>query len=169
MKKLLIVVDMQNDFITGALGSADAVSIIPTVRAEIEKRGAQGWEIAYTRDTHAQDYLSTQEGKRLPVEHCVKGTHGWEIADGLYVGGKVFDKPVFGSCELGEYVKAGNYTAVELIGVCTDICVISNALLIKAYAPETRVSVKAEACAGVTQESHQTALKAMQGCQIDIE
>ena len=169
MKKLLVVVDMQNDFITGALGSQQAIAVLPFVRREIVKRLEENWEIAYTRDTHAQDYLSTQEGSRLPVEHCIEGTFGWEIVEDLYIdGAKVFDKPVFGSTALADYVQKGDYQEVELIGVCTDICVISNALLIKAYAPETRVLIKAEACAGVTQASHETALNAMRACQIDI-
>jgi nicotinamidase-related amidase len=168
MKKILIVVDMQNDFITGSLESSAAQKIVPAVADEIQAWVARGEEVVYTRDTHARDYLSTQEGKRLPVEHCVKDGHGWQIADGLYVGGKIFDKPTFGSLALGEYVKAGGYTEAELIGVCTDICVISNALLLKAYCPEMRVAVKAACCAGVTEESHQTALSAMQACQVDI-
>lgn len=168
MKKLLIVVDMQNDFITGALGSAFAEAVVSNVRAEIARFKAEGGEIVYTRDTHAQNYLSTQEGKRLPVEHCIKGGHGWQIVEGLYDGGKIFDKPTFGSLSLGEYVRAGGYEEAELIGVCTDICVISNALLLKAYCPEMRVTVKADCCAGVTQENHETALAAMRACQVDI-
>ena len=168
MKKILIVVDMQNDFVSGALGSEQAQKILPAVRAEIEKNRAAGVEIVYTRDTHAQEYLSTQEGKKLPVEHCIEGTHGWELAPGVYVGGRIFDKPTFGSCALGEYVKSGGYTHAELIGLCTDICVISNALLLRAYCPETEISVKADCCAGVTDESHTTALRAMQACQVEI-
>ena len=159
---------MQNDFITGSLGSQQAIAVMPHVRREISERTGEGWEVAYTRDTHTKKYLTTQEGTRLPVEHCIEKTVGWQIAENLYQGGKIFDKATFGSCALGEYVRDGGYEEVELIGVCTDICVISNALLIKAYAPETRVSVKADACAGVTEESHRTALKAMQACQIDV-
>lgn len=168
MKKILIVVDMQNDFIFGSLGSEQAQKILPAVHAEIEKNRAAGVEIVYTRDTHARDYLSTQEGKKLPVEHCIEGAHGWEIPPEIYLGGKIFDKPTFGSCALGEYVKAGGYTHAELIGVCTDICVISNALLLRAYSPETEISVKADCCAGVTKESHETALSAMRACQVEI-
>ncbi len=168
MKKLLVVVDMQNDFVTGALGTREAAAILPAVRGEIEKRRREGWEIVYTRDTHARDYLQTQEGKNLPVEHCLRGTHGWEIANGLYEGGRIFDKPAFGSVALGEYVRQGGYDEAELIGVCTDICVISNALLLKAFAPEMRVRVKASACAGVTPESHEAAIAAMRACQVDI-
>ena len=168
MKKLLIVVDMQNDFITGVLGTKEAVAVLPAVREEIEKRRGEGWEIVYTRDTHASDYLQTQEGKNLPVAHCIRGTEGWEIAEGLYVGGRIFDKPAFGSKELAAYVAAGEYEEAELVGVCTDICVISNALLVKAYAPECKVSVKAAACAGVSPASHETALAAMRACQVEI-
>ncbi len=168
MKKLLVVVDMQNDFLIGSLASYKADEVIKNVKAEIAEKREQGWEIAYTRDTHAQDYLTTQEGKRLPVTHCIKGTFGWEIYDGLFDGGMVFDKPVFGSMALAEYVAKGNYVEVELVGVCTDICVISNAILLKANAPETRVTVKADACAGVTEDSHNVALQAMKACQIDI-
>lgn len=168
MKKLLVVVDMQNDFISGALGSSMAAEIVPSVLSEIRTWVSGNGEVVYTRDTHARDYLFTQEGKRLPVEHCLEGGHGWQIADGLYLGGKIFDKPTFGSVTLGEYVRDGGYDEVELVGVCTDICVISNAFLIKAFAPETRVSVKASCCAGVSKESHETALAAMRACQIDV-
>lgn len=168
MKKILIVVDMQNDFISGTLGSEQAKKIVPAVRAEIRKNRESGAEIVYTRDTHARNYLSTQEGKKLPVEHCIEGTHGWEIASEIYDGGKIFDKPTFGSCELGEYVKKGGYAQAELIGLCTDICVISNALLLRAYCPETEISVKADCCAGVTEESHAAALRAMQACQVEV-
>lgn len=167
-KKLLVVVDMQYDFVTGALGSEAAEKIVPSILAEIRTWVAGGGEVVYTRDTHAPDYLSTQEGRRLPVEHCIKGGHGWQILEELYLGGRVFDKPAFGSVALGEYVRDGGYEEVELVGVCTDICVISNALLIKAFAPETRVCVRADCCAGVSAESHETALSAMRACQIDV-
>ncbi len=168
MKKLLVVVDMQNDFVTGALGTKEAAAVLPAVCEEIKNRREEGWEIVYTRDTHARDYLQTQEGRRLPVEHCVEGTEGWLLAPGVYGGGRIFDKPAFGSPALGEYVRQGGYDECELIGVCTDICVISNALLLKAFSPEMRVSVKASACAGVTPESHERALAAMRACQVDI-
>lgn len=167
-KRLLVVVDMQYDFITGALGSAAAEKIVPSVLSEIRTWVGANEEVVFTRDTHARDYLNTQEGRRLPVEHCVEGEKGWQILEELYTGGRVFDKPTFGSISLGEYVRAGGYEEAVLIGVCTDICVISNALLIKAFAPETRVCVRADCCAGVTKESHETALAAMRACQIDV-
>lgn len=168
-KKLLVVVDMQNDFIGGALGTQEAQSILPAVRARIADARKEGEEVAFTRDTHGEDYLSTQEGKNLPVPHCIAGTAGHEIAAGLCLAGeRVFDKPAFGSIELAAYVKERGFAAVELVGVCTDICVISNALLIKAFCPEAEVCVRAGCCAGVTPQSHQTALEAMRACQVKI-
>ena len=168
-KRLLIVVDMQRDFIDGALGTPEARSILPAVRARILLARGRGEEVAFTRDTHAPDYLSSQEGKKLPVPHCLRGSGGWQLADGLAEeGDRVFDKPAFGSPALAEYVRAGGYSAVELVGVCTDICVISNALLVKAFCPETPVSVRADCCAGASPESHTRALEAMRACQVDI-
>lgn len=168
-KKLLVVVDMQNDFIGGALGTQEAQSILPAVRARIADARKEGEEVAFTRDTHGEEYLSTQEGKNLPVPHCIAGTAGHEIAAGLCLAGeRVFDKPAFGSIELASYVKERGFAAVELVGVCTDICVISNALLIKAFCPEAEVCVRAGCCAGVTPQSHQTALAAMRACQVKI-
>ena len=168
-KKLLVVVDMQNDFIGGALGTQEAQSILPAVRARIADARKEGEEVAFTRDTHGEEYLSTQEGKNLPVPHCIAGTAGHEIAAGLCLAGeRVFDKPAFGSIELAAYVKERGFAAVELVGVCTDICVISNALLIKAFCPEAEVCFRAGCCAGVTPKSHQTALAAMRACQVKI-
>lgn len=168
-KKLLVVVDMQNDFIGGVLGTKEAQSILPAVRARIADARKEGEEVAFTRDTHGDDYLSSQEGKNLPVPHCIAGTAGHEIAAGLCLAGeRVFDKPAFGSIELAAYVKERGFAAVELVGVCTDICVISNALLIKAFCPEAEVCVRAGCCAGVTPQSHQTALEAMRACQVKI-
>ena len=168
-KKLLVVVDMQNDFIGGALGTQEAQSILPAVRARIADARKEGEVVVFTRDTHGDDYLSTQEGKNLPVPHCIAGTAGHEIAAGLCLAGeRVFDKPAFGSIELAAYVKERGFAAVELVGVCTDICVISNALLIKAFCPEAEVCVRAGCCAGVTPQSHQTALAAMRACQVKI-
>lgn len=168
-KKLLVVVDMQNDFIGGALGTQEAQSILPAVRARIADARKEGEEVVFTRDTHGEEYLSTQEGKNLPVPHCIAGTAGHEIAAGLCLAGeRVFDKPAFGSIELAAYVKERGFAAVELVGVCTDICVISNALLIKAFCPEAEVCVRAGCCAGVTPQSHQTALAAMRACQVKI-
>ena len=169
MKKLLIVVDMQKDFIDGALGTAEAQRILPAVKERIAGFRAEGGEVVFTRDTHGADYLSTKEGRHLPVPHCIEGTPGWQIAEGLRKEGEqVFDKPSFGSLALAEYVRAGGYKSVEFIGVCTDICVISNALLLKAYLPEVPVKVAASYCAGVTPEQHAQALEAMKPCQIEI-
>ena len=169
MKKLLIVVDMQNDFVTGALGSKDAVQILPNVMKKLRLARENKVAVVFTRDTHFENYSDTQEGKKLPVLHCVKDTRGWEIVDGLYEEGElVFDKPTFGSVELAQFVKEEGFDEVELIGVCTDICVVSNALLIKAYCPETKVQVSADCCAGVTKESHESALRTMSSCQVEI-
>lgn len=165
MKKTLIVVDMQNDFIDMALGTKEAVAIVPAVKSKIEQYQKKGDEIIFTRDTHSENYLETPEGKKLPVTHCIKGTKGWEIADGLYVDGcKIIDKPNFGWPHWNEE----KLEDVELIGLCTDICVVSNALIIKAAFPEADVKVDKSCCAGVTPESHDAALTTMQMCQIDI-
>ena len=165
MKKTLIVVDMQNDFIDMALGTKEAVAIVPNVKAKIEAYLAAGDEIIYTRDTHAENYLETPEGKKLPVPHCIRGTKGWEIAEGLYAQGcRIIDKPNFGWPHWQEEALED----VELIGLCTDICVVSNALIIKATFPEAAVKVNSACCAGVTPESHTAALMTMKMCQIDI-
>ena len=169
MKKLLIVVDMQNDFVTGALGSPRAQAILPAVSAKIEEYRKSGDEIIFTRDTHGENYMETQEGKYLPVPHCIEGTKGHAIADRLDAGGcGIFDKPNFGSLELAETVAAGNYGEVELCGLCTDICVVSNALILKARIPETKITVDARCCAGATAESHGAALLTMKMCQVNI-
>lgn len=169
MKKLLIVVDMQKDFIDGTLGTKEAEAIVPNVKKKIEEYEAAGDEVAFTLDTHETAYLDTQEGKNLPVIHCIKGTEGWELAPSLKeFQGKQFEKNTFGSADLGEYVKGREYESIELIGLCTDICVISNALLIKAFLPETPILVDSSCCAGVTPESHGNALDAMKMCQIKV-
>ncbi len=169
MKEVLIVIDMQKDFLTGALGNADTAAVTEKVAKKIEKARAEGVEIVFTRDTHAENYLSTQEGKRLPVAHCIRGTDGWQIENGLYKAGeKVFDKPTFGSIELAEYIRDGKYDKATLVGVCTDICVVSNALLLKAYCPEMTVAADSACCAGVTKESHAAALKTMAACQVEV-
>lgn len=167
-KDLLVVVDMQNDFIGGVLGTKEAQDILPAVTGRIRKAVHDGDDIIYTRDTHEKNYLSTQEGKNLPVPHCIRGSFGWQIADGIPVVGEIVDKPAFGSDELARKVKEGGYDSAELVGVCTDICVISNALLIRSLCPETEVSVRADCCAGVTPERHRVALEAMRACQIKI-
>lgn len=169
MKKLLIVVDMQNDFVTGSLGTEEAKKIIPNVRERIEKAVKEGWDIWFTKDTHEEDYLKTQEGKKLPVEHCIRQTQGWEIVDDLKKYVKfVIEKPTFGSVKLAEAVKENNYEEVELIGLCTDICVVSNALLIKAICSELPIAVSENCCAGVTVDTHEAAIRTMQMCQIEI-
>lgn len=166
MKKTLIVVDMQNDFIDMALGTKEAVAIVPKVQEKIRAYSQNGDEIIYTRDTHGEDYLNTPEGRKLPVPHCLRGTKGWEIREGLYIPGcKIIDKPNFGWPHWAEE----ELEEVELIGLCTDICVVSNALLIKAAFPDAAVKVDARCCAGVTPESHEAALLTMQMCQIDVQ
>lgn len=169
-KNVLVVVDMQKDFIDGALGTKEAVQIVDNV-AELVK--SFDGEVVFTRDTHDDNYLETQEGKRLPVPHCIQGTDGWKLDKKLETlrldDRKVFDKPTFGSMELASYLQSmETLENVTLIGLCTDICVISNALLIKAALPEVNISVVAKCCAGVTPESHENALAAMKMCQIDI-
>lgn len=169
MKKLLIVVDMQNDFISGTLGTPQARRIVPAVKARIERGRQEGWEIIFTRDTHSADYLERQEGRHLPVIHCLEGSPGHLISAELdTAGSRVLDKPNFGSLELAELAAAGDYDEVELCGLCSDICVVSNALILKARLPETRVSVDARCCAGVSEESHRAALMTMKMCQVDI-
>lgn len=167
-KRLVAVIDMQNDFIDGALGSREAQGIVENVRERILAAHAAGEELVYTRDTHGEDYLSLQEGKNLPVPHCIKGSSGWQISERMPVYGEVIDKPTFGSTVLAEKIKSGGYESVEFVGLCTDICVISNALLAKAFSPETKIFVRADCCAGVTPQSHETALSAMRACQIEI-
>lgn len=171
MQKILIVVDMQNDFIDGALGTPEAVAIVPKVEEKI--RGFEG-QVIFTRDTHEENYMETQEGKRLPVPHCIHGTKGWEIRSELEMlrNREAIDKETFGSKELGSILTEMNTKepigSITLIGLCTDICVISNALLIKAFLPETELIVDASCCAGVTPQSHKNALEAMKMCQIEI-
>ena len=165
MKKTLIVVDMQNDFIDMALGTKEAVAIVPNVKAKLVAYLAAGDEIIYTRDTHAENYLETPEGKKLPVPHCIRGTKGWEIAQGLYAQGcRIIDKPNFGWPRWDRE----NLEQVELVGLCTDICVVSNALIIKAMFPDAEVSVDPRCCAGVTPQTHEAALATMKMCQIQV-
>ena len=172
MQNILVVVDMQNDFIDGALGTKEAVAIVPAVEEKIKNFEGR---VIFTRDTHEENYMETQEGKNLPVPHCIRGTSGWEIDASLqkYVTGKCIDKPTFGSVELGAYLKElDEKEAIEtitLIGLCTDICVISNAMIAKATLPEVKVIIDSTCCAGVTPQSHNNALEAMKMCQIVIE
>lgn len=175
MSKLLIVVDMQNDFIDGALGTSEAQKIVENVNAKIKKYDEQGDLVIFTADTHEEHYLDTQEGKKLPVPHCIKGSSGWEISSQLFrpQDSPVIEKNTFGSKELGIMLmgleRSGEAPeSIELVGLCTDICVISNAMIVKAFLPEVPVSVDASCCAGVTPESHENALRAMKTCQIQI-
>lgn len=172
MQDILIVVDMQNDFISGALGTAEAQAIVPKV---VEKVTGFTGRVIFTRDTHFENYLSTQEGRNLPVPHCIKGSDGWQICAELapLCTEPPVDKPTFGSYTLAELLATANIRepigSITLVGLCTDICVIANAMVIKAFLPEVTVKVDAACCAGVTPESHKTALDAMRPCQIVIE
>lgn len=165
MKKLLVVVDMQNDFVTGSLGTKEAQAIVGNVRALVE----QAESVVYTMDTHDEHYLDTREGRMLPVPHCVKSTEGWKLVPGIYAeGAPVIEKGTFGSMALVDFVSSGGYDEITFCGVCTDICVVSNALLVKAALPEADVRVIARACAGVDPERHNAALLTMSSCQIEI-
>lgn len=172
--KYLIVIDMQKDFITGALGTKEAETIVPRVAAKV--REFEG-KVIFTRDTHTDNYLETQEGRKLPVKHCIRGEDGWMLEDGLEEiagreGWKVYDKPTFGCVELAADLRREHERTpieeIELCGLCTDICVISNALILKGFLPEVPLRVDADCCAGVTPRSHENALEAMKMCQIDI-
>lgn len=171
MRDVLVVVDMQNDFIDGALGTAEALAIVPKVRARIESFSGR---VIFTRDTHHAGYMDTQEGRKLPVPHCIEGSQGWQIRPELEAlrTEEAMDKPGFGSVKLAEMLRdmdaSEGIGSVTLIGLCTDICVISNAMLIKAFLPEIPVKVDAACCAGVSPESHENALAAMAACQIEI-
>lgn len=187
MKKYLVVVDMQKDFVDGALGTKEAEAIVPAV---LEKVKAFDGEVIFTKDTHFENYPETSEGKLLPVEHCIKGTEGWMLVDELEKfrsenGCRVYEKLTFGCKELAadmyaELLKmrmnaegtesdvAERNISIELIGLCTDICVVSNALLLKAFFPEAELKVDASCCAGVTPEKHEAALETMRSCQIMV-
>lgn len=174
MKKFLIVVDMQKDFVDGALGTPEAVKIVPNVVEKI--KGFDG-EIIVTYDTHSENYMETSEGKHLPVPHCIKDTDGWKLNNDVQeaLNGKKYtevEKPTFGSIKLPEIIKdmAGEEKfSIELVGLCTDICVVSNALLLKANFPEADISVDSACCAGVTVDSHNAALQTMKMCQIEVK
>ncbi len=174
-KRLIVVVDMQKDFIDGALGSKEAVSIVDNCVKRLERAAREGDIVLFTRDTHHEDYLDTEEGKNLPVKHCIEDTEGWQITPSLtalFPDATVIDKETFGSKYLGDYAaylaESGRIDSIELFGLCTDICVISNALLVKAFCPNIPVYVDASCSAGVTLESHENALKAMESCQIHL-
>lgn len=163
--KTLIVIDMQNDFIDGSLGTKEAQAIVPNVKKKIEEYKASGDQIIFTRDTHQKDYLNTNEGNHLPVDHCIEGTYGWQIADGLEVENCMYvNKPSFGWIHWVIH----DFEEIELVGLCTDICVVSNALILKATFPEINITVDASCCAGVTPESHRAALTTMKMCQINV-
>ena len=173
MKQFLIVVDLQKDFVDGALGTPEAVSIVPRV---VEKIRQFSGEIFVTMDTHGTDYLQTSEGRHLPVPHCIRGTEGWQLNQAVAqaLAGKdchVVEKPTFGSVQLPQVISQaaeGETFSLELVGLCTDICVVSNALLLKASFPEVSISVDAACCAGVTPQTHQAALDTMACCQIAV-
>lgn len=178
--KILLVVDMQNDFVTGSLGTKEAQAIVPKIVDKINKGSYD--KVWFTKDTHHDDYLKTQEGKKLPIKHCIKGTEGHKIIPELlfcFPSASTFEKETFGSIEVGGQLKymtcphqqselSTSDLEIELIGVCTDICVISNALLLKAAFPEAKISVDASCCAGTTPENHQKALDVMKSCQIEV-
>ena len=174
-KRFLIVIDMQNDFISGSLGTPEAQNIVPAAAEHIQQRRGEGATVLATLDTHGEDYLSTAEGRKLPVVHCVRGTWGWELAEPVAAaleGCELVEKPGFGSLCLPERIRElagdGAELSIELMGLCTDICVVSNALILKASFPEADISVRRDCCAGVTPELHEAALKTMASCQIDI-
>lgn len=172
--KYLIVIDMQNDFVDGALGTPEAQAIADAV---VEEAKSFDGTVAFTLDTHGEDYLSSQEGANLPVPHCIKGTPGWQLIPALDSvaherNARIFEKPTFGSTDLAAWLQAENATnpieSIELVGVCTDICVVSNALLIKAVLPEVPLVVDAALCAGVTPAAHEAALATMRNCQVQV-
>lgn len=169
-KKLLLVVDMQNDFVNGSLGSSQAASIVPNLVKKIAEYKRLGYKVIFTQDTHDNNYLTTQEGKLLPIMHCVKGTKGYEIISELDVSGcEVVEKETFGSLNLVDIIKKYNgLEEIEICGLCTDICVVSNALILKAAFPEIKITVDAMACAGITEESHKAALLTMKMCQVNV-
>ena len=179
MKKLLIVVDMQKDFISGSLGTPEAQAIVPAV---VEKIKTFDGVVTATLDTHSQNYLETQEGRKLPVKHCIIGTDGYDVHPDVAAAlikrnAMPFPKPTFGCIDLVEYIRDyslnfgpdNDFESIELVGLCTDICVVSNALLLKAFFPELSISVDASCCAGVTPETHQAALTTMKMCQIEVK
>lgn len=174
MRKILIVIDMQNDFIDGALGTPEAAAIVENVKEKIRSYPKE--DVFATRDSHTTDYMYTQEGKNLPVPHCIRGTDGWQIRPDiaeLIFPDHVIDKPTFGSTTLARIMEtldehSPEGISIEIVGLCTDICVVSNALLLKAFMPEVPISCDASCCAGVTPQSHDAAIATMRACQIQI-
>ena len=166
MGKVLIVVDMQNDFVTGSLGSAAAQAIIPQIQSKIKEYQEQGQDVIFTRDTHYDNYMDTFEGKNLPVPHCIKGTAGWEVIPELEDPKcQHIDKETFG---YSGWESFGQYNEFELCGVCTDICVVSNALALRMFYPNKEITVDASCCAGTSEEAHKAALVTMKSCQIRV-
>ena len=174
MKQFLIAVDIQKDFVDGALGTKEAAAMIPAAAARIRECREAGYTVIATLDTHGGNYAETAEGRKLPVPHCIRGTEGWKLHPGVsgeLEGCTAVEKPTFGSIRLPEVIReaaGGEAFSVELIGLCTDICVVSNALMLKAYFPEAPIIVRADCCAGVTPEKHLAALETMKSCQIDV-
>lgn len=178
-KKVLIVIDVQNDFVYGSLGSDEAIAVVPNIVKKVNEYKNNYDLIIFTQDTHYDDYLDTQEGKKLPVEHCIRGTNGWEIIDEInykkcekFNNFAVYRKSTFGFDDWGWEERFNNtddsLLDIEIIGLCTDICVITNALLIKTYYPEAKITVDASCCAGSTPERHKAALDVMKSCQINV-
>ena len=172
MKKVLIVIDMQNDFITGALGTPEAVAIVDNVKNKIKQYDAA--DIFFTRDTHEENYLSTLEGQNLPIPHCIRGSEGWqihpEIAE-LLIGATRIDKPAFGSVELGQLLSVINRREpleIEIVGLCTDICVLANAMILSSFMPNVPITVDSSCCAGASPESHDRALESLRSCMINV-
>lgn len=172
MRKILVVIDMQKDFVDGALGTKEAVAIVPSVVEKI--KSYEPANVFATRDTHQENYMETQEGKNLPVPHCIEGTEGWEIDKDVakvLEGAVIINKPTFGSTVLADemmQIAQNEEIEIELIGLCTDICVVSNSLILKACMPEVKISVDSKCCAGVTPEKHEAALETMRSCQINV-
>ncbi len=168
--KYLIVVDVQKDFVDKALGTKEAAAIIPRVKTKIAEAKANGDTVIFTRDTHQTDYLQTNEGKYLPVEHCIENSDGWQLYDGLGAEGcLIVNKPTFGYLDWKKHIEDCEGLEIELIGLCTDICVVSNALILKALFPNATISVDPSACAGVTPSSHDAALTTMKMCQVEVK
>lgn len=176
MNKLLVVVDMQNDFISGALGTQEAEEIVPLVLEKIDSYRAAGDKIIFTQDTHFPDYLKTLEGKNLPIKHCIKDSWGWELVEEIKAlvsleNHQIFEKHTFACLEMARSLCESldyNIESIEIVGLCTDICVVSNALLLKAFLPETPISVSASCCAGIAPHIHEAALRILESCQIEI-
>ncbi len=171
--KFLVVIDMQNDFLSGALGNPDTLAVVPNMVERVKSAMAEGREILYTLDTHSENYMDTQEGANLPVPHCIKGTEGHKLVAELAQlidESKAVEKVTFGSQELPKRIAeiCDMPEEIELAGVCTDICVISNAMILKAFFPETKITVNENCCAGTSADSHKRALEAMKVCQITV-